>query len=28
PDGILAVDWRIRVTPTEGHPERDLRRLR
>jgi hypothetical protein len=28
PDGVLAVDWRIRVTPAVRHPERDLRRLR
>jgi acetyl coenzyme A synthetase (ADP forming)-like protein len=28
PDGVLAVDWRIRVIPALRHPERDLRRLR
>ncbi|MDQ1498079.1 MAG: hypothetical protein QOI86_1419 [Actinomycetota bacterium] len=28
PTGVVAVDWRIRVTPAERHPERDLRRLR
>ncbi|HEV7864798.1 MAG TPA: acetate--CoA ligase family protein, partial [Acidimicrobiia bacterium] len=28
PDGVVATGWRIRVTPAERHPERDLRRLR
>ena len=28
PDGVLAVDWRIRVAPAERRPDRDLRRLR
>jgi acyl-CoA synthetase (NDP forming) len=28
PDGVLAVDWRIKVMPAKRRPDRDLRRLR
>jgi acyl-CoA synthetase (NDP forming) len=28
PDGVRAVDWRIRIAPPSGPPGRDLRRLR